>query len=271
MFVLIVALIFLAIPSSAFAQDGSEQTTPLLGATRTDQALAHLSNFLELETTITIQRIEDNDENIPYVTYSFTPVTYLTSAMGCPAAGVDYETREVPAYRILITVRGYGTYDYRVDAAGRAVILCRGGVPNETSIGLELANGNALGYARVRTGSAPGLVGGLARVDQAMRHVSGYLNLRNTLTLERVTNNDPFIAAVEYSWLPIYYLPPTSNNVCLQPLTENTYNPAALFGYQVTLKVNNREFLYQFNQDGSLLILCINGRPSSTSIFPSDS
>lgn len=261
------ALLFAAGPATA--QDGGEEsTTPLLGATRTEQAMAHLSTYLELETPISIQRIEDDDENIPYVTYSFTPVTYLTSAMGCPAAGITYDTREVPAYRILITAYGYGTYDYRVDADGRAVILCRGGGPNETSIGLDLANGNALGYARVRTGSAAGLVGGPARVDQAMRHVSGYLNLRNTLTLERVTASDPYIAPTEYAWLPIYYIPPTSNNVCLTPLDANTYNPAAVFGFQVTLTVNNRDYLYQFNQDGSLLILCINGRPSSTSIFP---
>lgn len=265
---LIIVMATVAAPVAA--QDDGESTTPLLGATRTEQAMAHLSTYLELETPITIARIEDDDENIPYVTYSFTPVTYLTSGMGCPAAGVTYETREVPAYRILITVYGYGTYDYRVDAAGRAVILCRGGGPNETSIGLDLANGNALGYARVRTGSAAGLVGGPARVDQALRHVSGYLNLRNTLTLERVTASDPFIAAVEYAWLPIYYIPPTSNNVCLTPLDANTYNPAAVFGYQVTLTVNSRDYIYQFNQDGSLLILCINGRPSSTSSFPSN-
>ncbi len=263
------SLVVLFSIAPAFAQDdGQESTTPLLGATRTEQAMAHLSNFLELETAITIQRIDDSDENIPYVTYSFTPVTYLTSAMGCPAAGVSYDTREVPAYRILITVRGFGTYDYRVDSAGRAVILCGRGGPNQTSIGLDLANSNALGFARVRTGSAAGLVGGLARVDQALRHVSGVLNLRNTLTLERVTANDPFIAIARYAWLPIYYVPPTSNAVCLTPLDANTYNPAAVFGYQVTLTVNNRNYVYQFNQDGSLLILCVNGRPSSSSIFP---
>lgn len=268
---LFAALILIAIVVPANAQDGTEEpTTPLLGETRTEQALAHLSGWLELETPITIARINENDENIPFVTYSFTPVTYLSSAMGCPSAGVEYTTREVPAYRILITVRGFGTYDYRVDAAGRAVILCAFGGPNETSIGLDLANGNALGFERVRTGSAAGLVGGPARVDQAMRHISGYLNLVNTITLERVTANDFYIAPTEYNWLPIYYIPPTSNDVCLEALDPNLYNPAAVFGFQVNLTVNNREYLYQFNFDGSLLILCLNGRPSNSSIFPGD-
>lgn len=267
--VLLLSLVLMSAPAAA--QDGGESTTPLLGATRTEQAMAHLSNFLELETAITIQRIEDDDENIPYVTYSFTPVTYLTSGMGCPAAGVTYDTREVPAYRILITVYGFGTFDYRVDVDGRAVILCTFGGPSDTSIGLDLANGNALGFARNRTTAAAGLVGWQARVDQALRHVSGYLNLRNTITFERVSANDPFIAAAEYVWLPFYYVPPATNNECLTPIPENTYDPAAVFGYQVTVTVNNRDYLYQFNQDGSLLILCINGRPSSTSIFPSES
>lgn len=269
-FVLVVLLLVVAVPS-VHAQDGTEEQTNPTARQRVNQAMAHLSGFLELETTITLELIEADDENIPFVSYTWTPFNYSTSAMGCPAAGVDYTSREVAAYRVLITVRGFGTYDYRVSQDGTAVILCLFGGPSDTSIGLDLASNNSLGVAIDRTAinTGSGLVGGEARVDQAMRNLSDYLNLRNTLTVQRVRENNPFIAFTEFAWVPVFYL--YNGSGCPQPIPENTYDPQAVFGYEITLSVNNRDYLYYSNFDGTLLILCINGNAARGSLIPSES
>lgn len=270
LFLMLTLLATLVLVPGAAAQDGDDttaQTNPT-ARQRVNQAMNHLSGFLELETAISLELIEADDENIPFVTYSWTPFTYTSSAMGCPAAGVSYESREVPAYRVLITVTGFGTYDYRVSFDGAAVLLCLRGGPSETSVGLDLSTNNALGtgISRTATDTGSGLVGALARVDQAMRNVSAYLNLRNTITYNRVQGNDPFIAFTEYSWLPVFYLYDGSG--CPQPIPEGTYDPNAVYGFEITVSVNNRDYLYYANVDGSLLILCINGRAARGSVIP---
>jgi hypothetical protein len=272
--VLLTTLAFGLFVPTAAAQDGGEDTTePQTNPTarqRVNQAMAHLSGYLGLETTISLELIEADDENIPFVSYTWNPFTYTTSAMGCPAAGVDYERREVPAYRVLITVRGFGTYDYRVSQDGAAVLLCLFGGPEATSPGRDLSTGNALGLgiSRTATNTGSGLVGALARIDQAMRNLSDYLDLRNTITYNRVANNDAFIAATEWAWLPVFYLYDGSG--CPQPIPENTYDPNAVYGFEILLTVNNREYTYYSNVDGSLLILCINGRAARGSVIPGE-
>lgn len=263
-------MLFTGLPST-FAQgdDTTDTTLPdpgeVLGRQRVDQAMLHLSGFLELETPISLQLIEENSEDIPFVSYTWVPFTYTTSAMGCPASGVEYSRREVPAYRILLTVRGFGTYDYRVSQDGSAVILCFGGRPNSTSIGLELSTGGSIGIAYDRDAiNSDGLVGALARVDQAMRNISDVLNLTNTITYLRVRDNDPAIASTQWAWLPVYYV--YDGTGC--PDIFETFSPERTYGYQILLTVNERDYTYYANVDGTLLIRCVNGNVGSGSLVP---
>ena len=264
---LILILLALIIVPSVGAQDGTdtEETVDPIAVQRVNAAMAHLSSYLELDGTISISAIDADSEDIPYVTYTWVPVTYTSSAMGCTVAGVEYDYREVPAFRVRITVYGYTTYDYRVSYDGRAVLLCFYNGPSDTSIGLDLSTSNSLGTAYDRSATNyGGLVGATARIDQAMRHVSDYLNFYNTITWDRVQNNDPYIAPTFYQWLPIYYN--YTGSGC--PIVLEGYDAAATYGYEIVLTVNDRDYTYYANQDGTLLILCINGRASTSSVIP---
>lgn len=245
-------------PTPTFAQDGSE--TNFSARARVDQAMAHLSGYLELETVISLERIENDDENIPFVRYTWSPVNYTFASMGCPQAGVDYPEREVAAYRIFISTLGR-TYDYRVSVEGNVVILCFGGRPSDTSIGLELTASGAVGRARNRSGIGLG-EGGPARVDQAMRHVSDYIGLRRTITLGDVLNNDPFIAYTEYEFIPMFF----TNTALDCPASGQTPEIRQTYGFDITLRVNNRTYNYRSNYDGSVLILCVGGRAHRSSV-----
>lgn len=266
-------LIFVSLLSSLMmfgsvaAQDGSGTTpTPnVQGLQRVDQALQHLSGYLGLERVATLALMAADDENIPYISYRFDPVAYTVASLGCPQAGQTYAQREVSAYRILLTVRGYGTYDYRVSADGQVVILCRGGRPHSSSIGLESTTTGTVGNAPRQSGATAGLTGGVARLDQALRHVSAYLGLRTTITLAAVQNNDPFIVPTRYNWKPAWLF--TSPAAC--PTIAAAYAPGSVYGYEITLTVNERNYTYYANENGSLLVLCINGSPARSSIFPS--
>jgi hypothetical protein len=256
----------LAVLLPAFAQDGGTTPVNTLWRARVDQALAHLSNYLDLEKTITLALIEADDEDILFTSYRYDPVVYTTTALGCPQAGQTYAQRQVNAYRILLTVRGYGTYDYRVTADGSVLIFCLGGRPHSSSIGLDLTTAGTIGTAP-SAAPAAGLTGGVARLDQALRHLSAYLGLRNQITLAAVTNNDPFIPRTDYLWKPVWLF--TSTTGC--PTVAPAYAIGSVYGYEITLTVNSRTYLYYANQDGTLLVLCINGQPHRSSIIPGSS
>lgn len=251
----------------AMAQDGGTATPTavqnLQGLQRVDQAMANLSSYLELETPISVALISADDENIPFTSYTFDPVVYTTASLGCPAAGQTYADRRVNAYRILITVRGYGTFDYRATNDGSVLIFCRGGRPHSSSVGLGLTTAGTVGVDNSQAPvAAAGLTGGPARVDQAMRHLSAYLGLRQTVTLAGVTSNDPFIVRTDYLFKPVWLF--INPNAC--PVIAAAYAPGSVFGYEITLTVNGRNYLYYANQDGTVLVLCISGSPQRSSI-----
>lgn len=257
---LILALISstIAPPTQSFAQDDGSD---LSARARVDQAMAHLSGYLELDTVITLARIEAEDEDIPFVRYSWSPVNYTFASMGCPEVGVTYPEREVAAYRVFISTLGR-TYDYRVSAEGNVVILCFGGRPHSSSIGLDLTAAGSVGQVRQRSGAGAGLVGGPARVDQAMRHVSDYIGLRRTVTFVAVLNNDPFIAFTEYEWAPTFF----TNTALDCPAAGQTPTIQQTYGFNITLRVNGRAYNYRTNYDGSTLILCIGGQAHRSSV-----
>lgn len=245
-------------PTPTFAQDDGNVVS---ARARVNQAMAHLSAYLELDTVISLERIEADDEDIPFVRYSWSPVNYTFASMGCPEAGVTYPEREVAAYRVFISTLGR-TYDYRVSAEGNVVILCFGGRPHSSSIGLDLTASGAVGQVRARGAAGAGLEGGPARVDQAMRHVSDYIGLRRTVTLVAVLQNDPFIAYTEFEWAPTYF----TNTALECPAAGQTPENRQTYGFNITLRVNGRAYNYRANYDGSILILCINGQAHRSSV-----
>ena len=260
---MIVVLALVALPAVHAQDGGDEEVVNFEALSRVDQALAHVSGYLDLETTITLARIDTDDENIPYTTWNWTPVVYTTASLGCPAAGQTYTDREVAAYRVRLTVRGYGTYDYRVARDGSVVILCFSGRPHTSSIGLDLTTSGTVGNPPRGTVAAAGLVGGPGRVDQAMRHVSGYLGLDYTITLNGVIENDPFIPFTNWGWTPVWMTDATAE-ACPQVI--EAYDPVLNYGFEITLTVNDRDYTYYSDLEGTLLVLCINGAPHSSSI-----
>jgi hypothetical protein len=69
--------------------------------------------------------------------YYWTPFVYLDASLGCPQRGFTYDVRDTFAFRVQVSVAGR-YFDYRVRGDGAQVIWCRGGVPDETSIGLGI-------------------------------------------------------------------------------------------------------------------------------------
>lgn len=268
-------VVLLATVSLSFAQDGTGEATPTpvdtQGLARVEQALTHVSNYLGLEPVITLAGIDANQEDIPYTSYTFTPVIYTSASLGCPERGRTYARRNVAAYRIRISIRGVGTFDYRATPDGNVMIMCMGSDPHVSSIGLQATYEGTVGEAQASTDTATvggaGLVGGPARVDQAMRHVSAYLNLNVTLTLAKVTGNDPFIAFTEWKWEPLYYLFDGGPDC---PYVVESYDPNMRFGYRVTLKVNNRDYVYYTDSEGAMLLLCRNNQVDPSSIIPAN-
>lgn len=273
-------VLLLATASLTFAQDGTgevtETPTPVdtQGLARVEQALAHVSGYLGLETAITLAGMDANLEEIPYTSYTFDPVIYTSSSMGCPEGGRTYVDRSVSAYRILITVRGVGTFDYRATPDGSVLIMCVGGDPHVSSIGLQATYDGTVGEDATTTTTAAeagtvgvGLVGGPARVDQALRHLSAYLDLDVPITLAKVTGNDPFILFTEWGWEPLYYLY-AGDTQC--PYVVESYDPGMKFGYRVTLNVDGDEYIYYTDDVGSMLLLCDNNAVDPSSIIPAD-
>lgn len=120
--------------------------TTIDGTSATDIAMRHLSGYLELGTTITVALAEDppeadddpETEDFPLVYYRWLSVVYNDASLGCPqGGGVTYDVRDTLAYRITLTVNGR-VYSYRVRSDGNVALLCLGGRPHSSSIGLEV-------------------------------------------------------------------------------------------------------------------------------------
>jgi hypothetical protein len=116
------------------------------GDRATDIAMGHLSTWLDLGQTITVALANDPPEadddpdtvDFPRVFYRWVSVVYNDASLGCPqGGGVTYDVRDTLAYRVTLTVNGF-VYSYRVRADGGVVLLCRGGRPDESSIGLNI-------------------------------------------------------------------------------------------------------------------------------------
>lgn len=102
------------------------------GAVR--RAMAHLSTYLDLP--ISIEAANDPQDGDPRVFYRWTaPIVYNDASLGCPLAGATYDVRDTIGWRVTLTVNGR-VYPYRVRLDGGVVVLCFGGRPDPTSIGL---------------------------------------------------------------------------------------------------------------------------------------
>ncbi|NDJ84849.1 MAG: hypothetical protein GYB66_03095, partial [Chloroflexi bacterium] len=90
----------------------------------------------------------------------------------------------------------------------------------------------------------------LERIDQAMQHLSGYLG-------RTITRNSH-----QWRWSEIIY--PDTSLDC--PLPGAEYAQQQTRGYQVRIFVDGLEYDYRLNADGTVVILCVDGRPDPTSI-----
>lgn len=117
---LMIAILILV--SSPSTQPTHAQSDEVLA--RIDQAMGHLSNYLD--RTIT------RDSHF----WQWAERVWDNEAMGCPVPGKNYEPQTVRGYRIRITVDDT-VYDYRSTSDGSILLLCIGGQPDPTSIGVD--------------------------------------------------------------------------------------------------------------------------------------
>jgi hypothetical protein len=114
----------------------------------TDQAMRHLSNWLELEVPVTRQAVDDayearqngEENNFPHrVSYRWSSRIFTNSALNCPASGGTWTNGDSAGYLITLTVNGLA-YQYRTSLDGAVIILCRGGRADPTSQGVTFAD-----------------------------------------------------------------------------------------------------------------------------------
>lgn len=90
----------------------------------------------------------------------------------------------------------------------------------------------------------------LARIDQAMAHLSDYLG-------QPVSR-----ATTEWSWTEAIF--PDTSLGC--PAPGVTYPQASIRAYTVTILFGGMRYDYRVSADGEVVILCLNGRPDPSSI-----
>lgn len=111
--------------------------TTISGDRATDLAFTHAQNYLGLDVPVSTAKANDPDEDTPYLYYRWNSYMYLDASLACPQYGAQYDVRDTFAFRVILNVAGY-YFDYRVRGDGAVVLLCQGGRPNTSSIGLEL-------------------------------------------------------------------------------------------------------------------------------------
>lgn len=89
-----------------------------------------------------------------------------------------------------------------------------------------------------------------ARIDQAMAHLSGYLNQ----TITRDTHR--------WVWEGISY--PSEGLGCEGG---GSFAQRSTYGYQIDITVDDVDYDYRVRSDGGTVILCIDGSPDSSSIY----
>lgn len=90
----------------------------------------------------------------------------------------------------------------------------------------------------------------LARIDQAMAHLSEFLG--QTVTRETTL----------WRWSEVIY--PDSSLDC--PVEGQSYIQQQIRGYSVRIETGGTEYDYHMNTDGSILVLCLDGFPHPSSI-----
>lgn len=125
-------------------QNGQEVTgnfgvMPSVGTTLTgdqiaEQAINHLNGYLQPETPLTRQGIIDR--TLPYrASYTWNATVFTSASMGCPASGATYTQGDMFGYRVTVTVQGR-SYRYFARGDGGVLLLCLGGRPDASSVGL---------------------------------------------------------------------------------------------------------------------------------------
>jgi hypothetical protein len=105
------------------------------GDTATNAAMRHAQGYLGLDSPITVALVNEPNEGTPRTFYQWFPWVYLNASLACPARGFTYDVRDTFAFRVILNVQGR-YLDYRVRGDGNVVLLCRGGRPDDSSIGL---------------------------------------------------------------------------------------------------------------------------------------
>jgi hypothetical protein len=158
-------------------------------------------------------------------------------------------------YRVIVTVQGR-RYEFRTDGSGSQIIRCAGGQQVDTNFGAPASRGTTRS--------------GWEITDQAMRHLSNWLELEVPITRQAVDaayearlngeeNNFPH--RVSYRWSSRVF----SNSVLNCPASGGTWNNGDSAGYLITLTVNGLTYQYRTSLDGAVIILCLGGRADPTS------
>jgi hypothetical protein len=159
-------------------------------------------------------------------------------------------------YRVNIRVQNL-RYEFRTNGTGSQIIRCQGG----QSASMQFGGATSLGATR----------SGWDVTDQAMRHISTYLELSPIITRADVdaayeasleTGEFDYPHSVSYRWDVALF----TNSALNCPASGQEFNNGPVAGYRITLTVNGRSYSYRSTSDGNILILCLGGRADPSSI-----
>lgn len=244
---LLIASVLPVHPRQAAAQSGSVA----------DIILIQFSYYVGINPPLTAAELELGELNRPFFAeYDIDPVDLRSTSLNCTAPVLPDEQTVVDAssigWRVIITLQNR-TYEFRANFGGSVVIRCVNGQQIDF-------NGTARGIGTT--------ISGEAATEAAMNHLSGQLDV-GTITIERAENPAEDDPRVFYRWNPFVYLDASLG--C--PVAGVDYDVRDTFAYNVTLTVNGRRYNYRVRGDGGQVILCVGGRPDTSSIgitFPTE-
>lgn len=248
--ILVLSIVGMALPTSspqpAAAQGGTGGASFLL----TNFVLYNFSNYAGVSPVLTASEIELGNPNRPFdASYTVNALDLREVDLSCDSPSLEegeqiYDGRI--GYRYLITLQGR-IYEFRVNLAANNLIRCY--------FGKEIDfDGTPRGIGATISGDQAS--------DLAFAHAQNYLGLDVPINTNKANNPDDDTPYLVYRWDTYLYLDGSLG--C--PQYGKQYDVRDTFAFRVQLTVGSRYLDYRVRGDGAVALLCIYGRPHSTSI-----
>ncbi len=223
-----------------------------------NQVLYEFSNYVGISPPLYTAEMDLGELNRPFeADYSFDGLDLRDGPVSCSSRilGDNEQIIGEVGFRVLVTLNGR-RYEFRTTLDASPVIRCYNGRPMDW-------NGSYRGIGTT--------IDGTAATNLAMKHLSGYLELGQTITValaddppeaddDDTTEDFP---RVFYRWLSVVY-----NDASLGCPQGGgvTYDVRDTLAYRVTLTVNGYVYGYRVRSDGAVVLLCRSGRADVSSI-----